>query len=227
MIPKVIYQTHEYEYKDLPGFMKEQSATWISLNEEYQYVYYNKDERRDYIKQYLPEIVDAYDNISNHFKADIWRYLILYNNGGFYADMDSICISPIDNVLHYKYVDHEVVAINIISPAPHGSMATKTQYVNNSNFGCIKGSKIIKDVLEKTVEIATNNPKMLGPGIYSDVVVDNKELVLFELNLCALHDGNFKKDNGFDFKGLKDPNTRNLTVYQVIKNIERINSLKI
>ena len=220
MIPKVIYQTHEYEHKDLPGFMKDQSDTWISLNEEYKYVYYNKDERRDYIKQYLPEIIDAYDNISNHFKADIWRYLILYNNGGFYADMDSICISPIDDFLHNEYISHEVVAFNIISPAPHGSMSTKTEYVNNCNFGCVKGSKIIKNVLEKTIEISINSPEMLGPGIYSDILVENKDFVLFGLNCCSMHNHNFKLDLGFNFKGLKDPKTRMLTIDNIIKNFK-------
>ena len=44
MIPKTIYQTHEYLYQDMPKFLKNQSSTWTICNKEYDYVYYDKNQ---------------------------------------------------------------------------------------------------------------------------------------------------------------------------------------
>lgn len=220
MIPKTIYQTHEYLYQDMPKFLKNQSSTWTICNKEYDYVYYDKNQRREYVKKYYPEIMQAYDSINKPFQADIWRYLILYNNGGFYVDMDSICLSSIDDQLLNCYLNHEVVCVSISPIAPKGSNAKKQKgYVNNWFFGCTKGSKIIKKVLEKTIDVAINDPNMLGPGIYSDVLIDNIESILPVLEECGIHSEILKFDNNIDFSRLKYSDTKNTVIYNIKKQL--------
>jgi hypothetical protein len=52
----------------------------------------------------VPEAAGGKKIIHNAHKADILRMKILYETGGIYLDMDTICISPFDNLLGHHCV---------------------------------------------------------------------------------------------------------------------------
>jgi hypothetical protein len=53
------------------------------------------------IENFSIDVINAYDKINTGaFKADLWRYCILYKYGGFYADIDTLCIGKIDNFIN-------------------------------------------------------------------------------------------------------------------------------
>jgi len=69
--------------------MKESVEKLKKENPEFTYYLYDKDERRDYIsKNFDKDVLNAYDAlIPGAFKADLWRYCILYKMGGIYLDI--------------------------------------------------------------------------------------------------------------------------------------------
>jgi mannosyltransferase OCH1-like enzyme len=89
------------EVQDLPDFIKQQSQTWKDLNPEYKYHFYTDPQRRNFIAKYYPqEVIDTYDMlIPGAFRADLWRYCLLYVKGGVYADIGTACIQPLKNIL--------------------------------------------------------------------------------------------------------------------------------
>ena len=206
MIPKKIFQTHEWEYEYLPDFMKAITQTWIKMNPTWEYVYVSGKDRRLYVNKHHPELMQMYDIIPRIFQSDIWRYIVLYNNGGAYADMDSICIKSLDEMLNEKYTDQEVVC----------SVPNKnTDCINNANFMSTKMSNVLKecidtlclkskninDKIKKTVGPAALNTiytrewqRSMSPYIFHNAVMNYKENALFEIDNVCLHGKNLKTE---------------------------------
>ena len=93
-IPKIIWQT--MKTNRLPLFMKNYTDTWIDLNPEYEYRFCDDDDIIDFFKTSFPNYLEGYKQLKyGASKADLWRYLIIYQYGGIYADIDCKCINPL------------------------------------------------------------------------------------------------------------------------------------
>ena len=93
LIPKIVYQT--YPTKDLPKELKKIYNWNRYLNTDYQFKIYDDGDIIKYIHtNYGKELLTIYLNISDDYgaaKADLFRYLILYQKGGIYLDIKSKC----------------------------------------------------------------------------------------------------------------------------------------
>ena len=87
MIPKIIHQT--FETKFTPPGMSRARGSWSANNPEHVYKFYEATDRIDFIKNNFPvSVLKAYhDIIPGAFKADLFRYCVLYINGGIYIDI--------------------------------------------------------------------------------------------------------------------------------------------
>jgi len=141
MIPKIIWQTHNYLYDSLPENFAKSTRTWKYLNPTWEYKYVTSDERDIFVQQELPDIYQIYKKTDPVFQSDLWRYLVVYKYGGVYADMDSICIKPLDYML--KDYNGE----SLIHLKPYGSSSHQVGLINNSHFAAVKNCKILKDII--------------------------------------------------------------------------------
>jgi mannosyltransferase OCH1-like enzyme len=93
-IPKIIHQTFS-DKMDIEYF--ETCMINKNMNADYTYKFYNDEEVIDYIqKQYPIEYLKAYNRIvPKAYKADLFRYLVLYKEGGVYMDCKSSTIVPL------------------------------------------------------------------------------------------------------------------------------------
>jgi len=87
VIPLNIFQT--WETHELPPKMKECVEKLKSANPEFTFYLYNDAECREFIKNnFSSDVLYAYDTlIPGAYKADLWRYCILYKYGGIYLDI--------------------------------------------------------------------------------------------------------------------------------------------
>jgi mannosyltransferase OCH1-like enzyme len=87
VIPLNIYQT--WHTKKLPPLMYESVNMIKSSNPRFNYQLYDDNDCREFIKQnFKPDVLHAFDSlIPGAYKADLWRYCILYINGGIYLDI--------------------------------------------------------------------------------------------------------------------------------------------
>ena len=93
-IPKIIWQTMKSNY--VPHVLKEFANTWIEKNSEYEYRFCDDDDIIGFLKNHFPHYLEGYKKIKyGASKADLWRYLIIYEYGGVYADMDCKCLNPL------------------------------------------------------------------------------------------------------------------------------------
>ena len=96
-IPKRIIQTNKYSH--IPVKMYKAIQSILDINPEYSYHYFNDDDARNYIKKHFPNrVLQAYDKLKpGAYKADLFRYCVLYKMGGVYIDtgMSSTAENPV------------------------------------------------------------------------------------------------------------------------------------
>ena len=91
VIPLHIYQT--WHTKKLPPKMKECVEKLKKDNPEFEHHLYDIEDCRKFIgKHFDKEVLDAYDKLKPlAYKADLWRYCVLYKKGGIYLDIKYQC----------------------------------------------------------------------------------------------------------------------------------------
>ena len=106
-IPKIIYQT--FKSNELTDHMFSNAKSFIDLNPEYKYEYYDDARMIEYVNGYdcsdfnftNNDLRKAFNSIAVPAgKADLWRYLIVYETGGVYVDIDAKCINPLRSIIN-------------------------------------------------------------------------------------------------------------------------------
>ena len=101
-IPKVIHQTY-YSKTDLPTPLQENIARIRQINPGWEYrLYDDADIEAIILQDYGQAMLDVYRLIDPSYgaaRADLFRYLLIYAQGGIYLDMKSTTTRPLDEVL--------------------------------------------------------------------------------------------------------------------------------
>ena len=92
MIPLNLYQT--WYTLDLPPKMKENLELLKQQNPEFKHYLYDDAMCRNFIQQnFDADVLYSFDKLKpGAYKADLWRYCIIYEYGGIYADSDTVLV---------------------------------------------------------------------------------------------------------------------------------------
>lgn len=100
-IPKIIHQT--YSSPVLPDELESISRDLRLRNPDWEYRFYDEEARSSFIsKNYDPEVYSIYNSINPSYgaaRADLFRYLVLYKEGGVYLDIKSSCSVPLSDLI--------------------------------------------------------------------------------------------------------------------------------
>lgn len=106
-VPCNIYQT--WHTKDLPPKMKERVDLLKRQNPGFQYFLFDDNDCREFIKTYFrPDVLNAYNRLKpGAYKADLWRYCVLFIKGGIYLDIKLVCVNNF-KLRHLTFDNHFV-----------------------------------------------------------------------------------------------------------------------
>lgn len=145
IIPKKIFQT--WFTKDLPRKMKECVDDLKRKHLDFEYLFFDDDECREFIQtNFDEEILYAFDTlIPGAFKADLWRYCVLYIHGGVYLDIKyNTCASF---TLH-PFLDKEYYVRDLPTFGLNG--------VYNAFMVCTPGNPMLLQAIHQVVENVKN-----------------------------------------------------------------------
>ena len=93
IIPLHFYTCWHTEH--LPPLMKEHYEQLVLQNPELHFHLYNEDSCRQFIKDNFDiDILEAYNSlIPCSYKSDLWRFCVLFINGGIYFDIKFMCVN--------------------------------------------------------------------------------------------------------------------------------------
>lgn len=97
-IPMLLSQTWKSEV--LPPEAAILRDGWIKKNPKLDCRIFDDAKSRRVVQDIVPDLIDSYDRLPHPvMRADIFRYAIIYRDGGMYADIDMECIGPIDEFM--------------------------------------------------------------------------------------------------------------------------------
>lgn len=138
VIPRKIWQTWKtgplaFEQRD-----SDSAKTWPAKNPTYRYEVLTDDNSNQYVEWHYgihgfnrPDIVQLYREVNiTIIKADLLRYLVMYAEGGVYADIDVECLRPVDRFIPERYSEHDIdmiIGVEIDEPeyANHPVLGSK------------------------------------------------------------------------------------------------------
>jgi len=232
LIPNCVYQTWETNY-----FGKSHAKSIIKfreLNPDLSFFLYNKEKRDQYMQNNWGshEISKIYFNsLMGPMKADIFRYCILYDYGGYYFDIAKGCKVPLSS-LHENH--HEAVLTYednfCFIPPDHKKLFNLKRpfnYFLQWGLAFSKNNKILNLLIDNICENypyykskTFENPKLAilnftGPGMYTKVIRE----YLKENDFGNLKELDIKFEGNGVFK-LKGSTVRHYLVpsYTYIKN---------
>ena len=131
-VPLTIYQT--WHTKDLPPKMRECVEKLKRDNPEFEHHLYDLEDCRKFIKMnFSKEILDTYDSlVPIAYKADLWRYCVLYKNGGVYLDVKYQCENGF-KLLEMTY-ENETFILDRPYGNPNISFKTELEIFNRPDF---------------------------------------------------------------------------------------------
>ena len=142
VIPLNIYQT--WHTKDLPPLIKNAVNKIINNNPRFNYQLFDDDDCRNFIKyNFDTNVLNAFDSlIPGAYKADLWRYCILYKNGGVYLD---IKYAPVNG---FKFIN--------LMEKEHWVLDMDKNGIYNALMVCKPNNKILLKAINKVVDNVKN-----------------------------------------------------------------------
>jgi mannosyltransferase OCH1-like enzyme len=209
-IPRKIFQLVKDKNNIHPKFQK--NIQYIKhLNPGWNYILYDDDDMIEYMKNnFQPEILTLYNKINPDYgpaKADFFRYLLMYNEGGVYFDIKSAMKYPLDNFL--KEDDEYILS--------HWPCKPQTTYTNNK-YGELQQWYImtkpkhpyLKAIINKVIDNIKNyDLKITGTGKLAVLKVTGP-IAYTTAILPILFDYQHRIFQTHEFIGLIYDNTENL-----------------
>jgi mannosyltransferase OCH1-like enzyme len=163
-IPLKFYQT--WKTKELSTEFQSIVDTWKIHNPHYTYDLFDDRDAGQFIKDnFDKDVYDVFNKLTiGAFKADLFRYCVLYINGGVYADIDTICMNNLDLFLKND--------IEFATPIDFNTNHTWGKYnLFNAFMASIPRHPILLDCINRVVYNVKNNIKpsssvdLTGPGV--------------------------------------------------------------
>lgn len=142
LIPKLIIQTGKTnKTNNLNAIM-----TFIDLNPEYEYIYFDNNDCINFIKNnFDKKVLNAFNKlVPGAYKADLFRYCVLYILGGCYFDNKQINRTPLREIIE-----------------PNQDIFLCNDIISNSYYNAfmmsVKNHKVIQNCINSCVKNIENN----------------------------------------------------------------------
>jgi hypothetical protein len=159
-IPKIIHQTWKIKnvktYSNGIGY--ESQSKWKTTHPDYKYILWTDDDIHKFINK-NKKYKECFSKLNKFIKKiDFFRYVILYEYGGIYSDLDFI---PNKSFLN-KYLHYDFIGYQAYRSSNYYKQNNKTDYINKSKhnyewvlgqsfFGCTKNHIGLKDLIDNII----------------------------------------------------------------------------
>lgn len=146
MIPRIIHQT--WKTADIPERYRACQASWREHHPDWTYILWTDADIEAFVIEHYPRLRGLFQKYPDHIqRVDAVRYMILFEYGGVYADLDVFCRRSFESLLAY----------DVFLPE------TKPLGVSNDLMGCTKASPFFGYLLERLEHAYSHWPRWLVP----------------------------------------------------------------
>jgi mannosyltransferase OCH1-like enzyme len=173
VIPLNIYQT--WYTKELPTNMFNNVRKIKQNNPAFTYYLYDDNDCHEFIKNnFDSSVLNAFDSlIPGAYKADLWRYCILYINGGIYLD---IKYSPYNNFKFINLSEKE----HLVLDADNFGIYNALMACKPKNDLCLRAiNNIVENVKNK--KYGSNNLEPTGPKLLWNIITNDEKINMLDM----------------------------------------------
>lgn len=192
MIPKIIHQSWKTHNLTTYGPVANVSrSSWLKHHPDFKYMFWCDKDIKQYIDKQSNLVKQVYDSLDKNIKKmDLFRYLILFEYGGIYSDIDFVSMTPTleETLKENKFIGYKAdrSTINYYKRFNQPDKRCKDEdgrwVVGNAFFGVPPKSDIIKqtinNILYNTTDYKIYNDDMdplvqTGPECLHSVIADH------------------------------------------------------
>jgi mannosyltransferase OCH1-like enzyme len=180
-IPTNIFQTWHTKY--LPPLMQKAVQQVKLFNPRFNHYLFDDNDCREFIRNnFNGEILNTYDRlIPGAYKADLWRYCVLYKLGGIYLDIKLSCINGFRLI---ELTENE----HFVKDRPINAIFNSLMVCKKDNPYLLRAIyKIVENVNNKFYGSSPLSPT--GPEMLGNLIIQNR----YRLNVDMKH----HKNGGF------------------------------
>ncbi|RDW62118.1 hypothetical protein BP6252_11551 [Coleophoma cylindrospora] len=188
-IPKKIWQIWKVHPFAFDGREAERARTWLETNPMYRYEVLTDDNDMHYVETHFgpdglnrPDVVDVYRALQlKIIKADLLRYLVMYVEGGVYADIDVSALRPVNMWIPYNMDERDVdliVGVEIDEPtfASHKILGPKSQSFCQWTFACRPRAPVMMRLVDNVISWLNDMAKAQNVSI-SEIQLNFDEVI--------------------------------------------------
>jgi hypothetical protein len=147
MIPKRIHQILNTDV--LPNAWQDFVWSWHKFNPDWEYKLWTLEDRKAFLRERRPDLLPAYNRFKRNVqKADLFRYVVLSELGGVYADLDAECLQPFEPLVR----GHTFIAGK--EPPGHGSGWGFDYIVGNAVLASTPRHPFLEYLIDHVVTLA-------------------------------------------------------------------------
>ncbi|KAH3817013.1 hypothetical protein DPMN_118539 [Dreissena polymorpha] len=150
---------------EVPQQFEEYMRTFPKWNPNWKYYFWTHLTSRKLLEQRHPELLTFYDNAPYAVqKSDLMRYVVVYEFGGLYADLDTRCLRSLD-IVTTKYA-----CIVLPEPFEDGVIWENTPYrIPNGVFLCRAKHPFLEQILRNIsgIKIVGDSAVLIGPLFFT------------------------------------------------------------
>jgi mannosyltransferase OCH1-like enzyme len=159
--PRKVWQSWKVDPTNFEDRDAERVRSWIALNPDLRYEVLTDGNGEAYVEEVFgrsgfnrPDIVHVYKSLNARIiQADLLRYIIMYAEGGIWADIDVEALQPFRNFIPAKYHETDVdMIIGIETDEPgfkdHPTLGSKAQSFVQWTFACKPQLPVMLSLIE-------------------------------------------------------------------------------
>lgn len=189
VLPRKIWQIWKVNPLEFSGRDIDLARSWTSKNPDYRYEVLTDQNSLLYVETNFgpgginrPDIVQTYRSLTAPIiKADLLRYLVMYIDGGVYADIDVEALRPIGRFIPQSYDEDKVnmvIGIEIDEPyfVNHPILGQKSRSFCQWTFACKPHHPVMMRLIDSILTWLKDLSKKQGKHI-SELVLDFDDVI--------------------------------------------------
>ena len=221
--PKKIWQTWKVDAFAFDERDSSCARTWTAKNPGFRYEILTDSNDIYWVETHFgpeginrPDIVDMYRSLTAKIiKADLLRYLVMYAEGGLYADIDVEALKPVDRFIPGRFSEGDVdlvIGVEIDQPefAAHPILGPKSRSFCQWTFMCKPGHPLMLRLVDNIIAWLNDVARKQNKPI-SDIELDFDEVLsgtgpsAFTIaTLAEMSEREGHEVNWSSFQGLED-----------------------
>ena len=204
--PLVLY--HMWHTNMVPPKMAENIHSLLKSNPEFDYYLYTLDDCAKYIRENYDQDVSAAFEIlkPTAYKSDLWRYCILYKNGGVYMDVKFNTVEPLISLIR----NTPKIYVKDATVIRHGNLGS-VHCVCNGLLVSPSGNMIFKHCIDDIVRNCKlklynlNTLDITGPCLLGRMIAEHEPDTLKNMPYVygEIKEGKHKKSVYITYNGKK------------------------